>query len=386
MYLSILAIPIIGSIIRGLRGRSIGVTGAHIITTGSLMISAILSIVAFYEVGLCGSPVSIELFSWIDSEFMLVSWGFLFDSLTVSMLLPVLIVSSLVHLYSISYMSEDPHNQRFFSYLSIFTFFMLILVRGDNYFVMFVGWEGKLLALNETSDVYYMLIILNSIPQKKFFHSIGKIRSNKRIGPHNKDVIECLIGSLLGDAHMEKRGDRVRFKIEQTNRNVEYLMWFHNFLSTRGYCSILKPVLFKRIRAHNKIYYGYKFNSFTFSSLNWLYDGFYINHIKCLPIDVLYEYLTPIRLAIWFMDDGSRTRSGFKIATNCFIETELYELCLLLKNKYNLDCSIHKDKHQFIIYIKTKSALTFVNLVEPYIIKSIKYKLGIYSQSNAKIK
>lgn len=142
MYLSILALPMFGSVIAGLRGRTIGVTGAHIITTGCLMASTALSIVAFYEVGLSGSPVSILIGSWIDSEFMLVQWGFLFDSLTVSMLLPVLIVSSLVHLYSISYMAGDPHNQRFFSYLSMFTFFMLVLVAGDNYFIMFVGWEG----------------------------------------------------------------------------------------------------------------------------------------------------------------------------------------------------------------------------------------------------
>ena len=142
MYLSILALPLFGSAVAGLLGRKIGVTGAHIITTGSLMTTTVLALVAFYEVGLCGSPVSIELFSWIDSEFMLVSWGFLFDSLTVSMLLPVLVVSSLVHLYSISYMAEDPHNQRFFSYLSMFTFFMLVLVAGDNYLIMFIGWEG----------------------------------------------------------------------------------------------------------------------------------------------------------------------------------------------------------------------------------------------------
>jgi NADH-ubiquinone oxidoreductase chain 5 len=142
MYLSILALPLFGSAVAGLLGRKIGVTGAHIITTGSLMITTVLALVAFYEVGLCGSPVSIQLASWIDSEFMLVSWGFLFDSLTVSMLLPVLVVSSLVHLYSISYMAEDPHNQRFFSYLSMFTFFMLVLVAGDNYLIMFIGWEG----------------------------------------------------------------------------------------------------------------------------------------------------------------------------------------------------------------------------------------------------
>jgi NADH-ubiquinone oxidoreductase chain 5 len=142
MYLSILALPLFGSATAGLLGRKIGVTGAHIITTTCLMLTTALALVAFYEVGLCTSPVSIEAFCWIDSEFMLVSWGFLFDALTVSMLLPVLVVSSLVHLYSISYMSEDPHNQRFFSYLSMFTFFMLVLVTGDNYLVMFLGWEG----------------------------------------------------------------------------------------------------------------------------------------------------------------------------------------------------------------------------------------------------
>lgn len=142
MYLSILALPMLGAISAGFLGRKIGVTGAHFITCTLLVMSALLSIVAFYEVGLSGSPVSIYLTSWIDSESMLVNWGFLFDSLTVSMLLPVLVVSSLVHIFSVDYMAADPHNQRFFSYLSMFTFFMLVLVAGDNYLVMFLGWEG----------------------------------------------------------------------------------------------------------------------------------------------------------------------------------------------------------------------------------------------------
>ena len=142
MYLSLLLLPIFGSCVAGFLGRKIGVTGAHIITCSCLITSAFLAIVAFYEVGLCGSPVSINITSWIDSELMDVSWGFMFDSLTVSMLLPVLVVSALVHIFSVDYMSSDPHNQRFFSYLSMFTFFMLVLVTGDNYLIMFVGWEG----------------------------------------------------------------------------------------------------------------------------------------------------------------------------------------------------------------------------------------------------
>jgi len=142
MFLSIIFLPMLGSIVAGLLGRKVGVTGAQLITTSCLMVSTFLALTAFYEVGLCNSPVQIHLCSWIDSELMDVSWGFMFDSLTVSMLLAVLVVSSLVHVFSIDYMSADPHNQRFFAYLSMFTFFMLILVTGDNYLIMFVGWEG----------------------------------------------------------------------------------------------------------------------------------------------------------------------------------------------------------------------------------------------------
>jgi NADH-ubiquinone oxidoreductase chain 5 len=142
MYLSILILPLLGSIVAGFMGRKIGVTGAHIITISCLFIASIFASVAFYEVGVCGSPVSIQLLSWMDSENMSVLWEFLFDSLTVSMFIPVLYISTLIHLFSVSYMGEDPHNQRFFSYLSLFTFFMLILVSGANFFVLFVGWEG----------------------------------------------------------------------------------------------------------------------------------------------------------------------------------------------------------------------------------------------------
>ena len=142
MYISILTLPLLCSIVSGLLGRKLGVTGAHIITCTCLILSSILATVAFYEVGICGSPASIYLLNWVDSELMSISWEFLFDQLTVSMFIPVLYISSLIHIFSTNYMAEDPHNQRFFSYLSLFTFFMLLLVSGANYFVMFVGWEG----------------------------------------------------------------------------------------------------------------------------------------------------------------------------------------------------------------------------------------------------
>jgi NADH-ubiquinone oxidoreductase chain 5 len=142
MYLALIVLPILGSIVSGFFGRNIGVSGARIITCTCVIITTILAIVAFLEVGLNQIPVKIELFRWIDAESLNIKWSFNFDSLTVSMLIPVLIVSSLVHLYSIGYMSHDPHNQRFFSYLSLFTFMMIILVTADNFLLMFVGWEG----------------------------------------------------------------------------------------------------------------------------------------------------------------------------------------------------------------------------------------------------
>lgn len=108
MYLSILILPLLGSIVSGLMGRKVGITGSHVITISCLFLSSVLASISFYEVGICGSPVSIKLFNWIDSESMFVSWEFLFDSLTVSMFIPVLYISTLIHLFSVNYMGEDP--------------------------------------------------------------------------------------------------------------------------------------------------------------------------------------------------------------------------------------------------------------------------------------
>jgi NADH-ubiquinone oxidoreductase chain 5 len=142
MYLALIVLPILGSVFSGFFGRKIGVSGSQMITSVCVIITTILAIVSFFEVGLNNIPVTIHLFRWIDIETLNANWAFNFDSLTVSMLIPVLIVSSLVHVYSIGYMSHDPHNQRFFSYLSLFTFMMIILVTANNFLLMFVGWEG----------------------------------------------------------------------------------------------------------------------------------------------------------------------------------------------------------------------------------------------------
>nr|YP_010208987.1 NADH dehydrogenase subunit 5 [Skeletonema tropicum]UBA16297.1 NADH dehydrogenase subunit 5 [Skeletonema tropicum] len=142
MYLLLVFLPLIGSCCAGLFGRKLGPYGASCITVTCLLITFFLSLFAFYEVSLVGCCVYIKFVPWINSELLNVDWGFLFDSLTVVMCCVVTFVSSIVHLYSTEYMAHDPHLPRFMSYLSLFTFFMLILVTADNFIQMFVGWEG----------------------------------------------------------------------------------------------------------------------------------------------------------------------------------------------------------------------------------------------------
>ena len=142
MYLTLIFLPLISSICAGLFGKYIGTNGTKFITVNCSLLSFILSIWGFYEVILLQSVTFIKLAVWINSQLLNVDWGFLFDSLTVMMCCIVSFISFLVHIYSTEYMSHDPHISRFMSYLSLFTFFMLILVTADNYVQLFVGWEG----------------------------------------------------------------------------------------------------------------------------------------------------------------------------------------------------------------------------------------------------
>jgi len=142
MYLTIIFLPLLSAIISSLTARSIGTKGSKILSCLIIILTAILITISFYEVGFQASTCSIILFNWLDLESLQLSWSFQLDSLTVSMLLPVIYVSSCVHLYSVGYMENDAHVPRFFSYLSLFTFFMILLVTANNFLILFIGWEG----------------------------------------------------------------------------------------------------------------------------------------------------------------------------------------------------------------------------------------------------
>jgi NADH-quinone oxidoreductase subunit L len=145
----IVLLPLLAAAIAGFFGRAIGDRAAQVITTGALLVAAVLSVFVFIRVGFgpeAAKKLVVPIVPWIVSGTFDVSWALRVDTLTAVMLIVVTGVSSMVHLYSIGYMAEDRSIPRFMSYLSLFTFFMLMLVTSDNLVQLFFGWEGVGLA------------------------------------------------------------------------------------------------------------------------------------------------------------------------------------------------------------------------------------------------
>ena len=142
MYHLIVFAPLAGFLIAGLFGPWIGKRGSQIITSFLVSIAAVLSMYALFDVVQNSNVQTIHVMEWVTSGSLNFDWAFKIDTLTAVMLVVVNLISALVHIYSIGYMSHDAHNPRFFAYLSLFTFSMLMLVTADNLVQMFFGWEG----------------------------------------------------------------------------------------------------------------------------------------------------------------------------------------------------------------------------------------------------
>lgn len=222
----------------------------------------------------------------------------------------------------------------------------------------------------------------NGVSFKKTFHT--KVRASNRIGPHNEEVISVLIGSLLGDCYTSARTiEGTRFYYRQSQLHKDYLFWLYEFYYSRGYCSNLKPRMYTgkfrdKISNKSKKYYGYEFNTFTFRSFNWIQKLFYKKGTKRVSVK-LEQYLTPLALAIWIMDDGGWAKSGVRIATNSFKLEEVEYLANLLKKLFDLNCTVQNinTPAQYSIYIKGESVLKLRKLILPHVIPSMRYKLGL---------
>src|SRR4249919_1120758 len=143
MLVAVVLAPLIGAILAGLFGRRIGRVGAHTVTIAGVAISCALSMYVLWQlVGQGAAPFNQNLYTWFEVGGYNAHVGFMVDKLTAMMMVVVTFVSLLVHVYTIGYMEEDPGYQRFFSYISLFTFSMLMLVMSNNFLQLFFGWEA----------------------------------------------------------------------------------------------------------------------------------------------------------------------------------------------------------------------------------------------------
>ncbi len=170
LYYAIVFLPLIGFLVAGLFGNKIGAKASEYITSGLMVIVAILSWVVFFKIplGHDAETIRIPVLHWVTSGSLSFDWALRVDTLTGVMLVVINSVSALVHIYSIGYMHHDPHRPRFFAYLSLFTFAMLMLVTSDNLIQMFFGWEGVGLASYLLIGFWFQKPSANAAAMKAF--------------------------------------------------------------------------------------------------------------------------------------------------------------------------------------------------------------------------
>ena len=232
-------------------------------------------------------------------------------------------------------------------------------------------------------QMYYLFLISLSLFIISIYlnnkSKVNRLKGIYRIGTHNKDIISIIFGSLLGDTYGEKRLLEIgtRFSFSQEAVHVEYMLFLHKLLSELGYCNPNLPVIKTRLGSKGKIKKIIKFSTWTFSSFNWIYDLWYNNKIKHVP-ECIDQYLTPLALAIWIMNDGAKVGQNLKFFTNSFSYNDCLLLIKALNTNFNIKASIQSagKKDQYIINIWKESMTDLINIVSPYIVSEMKYKLN----------
>lgn len=231
-----------------------------------------------------------------------------------------------------------------------------------------------ILELFDNSDYITLITVILSNG-----NTANRIKSYTRIGPHNLDLLSIIYGTLLGDSHAEQRtnGNGTRIGFYQEANHVEYLLWLHNRIALHGYCNPVVPSIQERLGVGGKIRKIIRFHTFTYTSFNFIHTDWYCNGVKHVPYNII-NYLTPLALAVWIMDDGARVGNGLKLCTNCFTFGDTTRLTLLLNELYGIKSSVQKTgaPNQSILYIWTESMPIIRRLVKPYMVTSMLYKLG----------
>ena len=231
-------------------------------------------------------------------------------------------------------------------------------------------------------------------PKAKLAFILPNFKPDKRIGPHNEDVISLLGGSLLGNGHAEReKNGGVRFIFKKSEAYKEYMFWLYEFFNKRGYCTNNLPVVCKHGGASCQSMY-YSFVTHSFTSLIWLYKSFY-NHKKQKKIPVnIADILTPLSLAVWISDKGFFHYPSLLIHTQNFSKQEVRLLSLALETKFNIKSTLWSErrgfalahesrrstsqiKSSYLLVIKVEHMPLLRKLLTPHMEPSMLYKLGL---------
>ena len=226
-------------------------------------------------------------------------------------------------------------------------------------------------------ELYNLNFFISFIPVSNL--NFIRIKAKLRIGPHNQEILSIIFGSLLGDGYAEFRskGNGTRINFYQEDCHVSYLLWIHQRISELGYCNSKLPLITTRLGKKGVVRKIIRFRTWTYSSLNWIYDSFYKENKKCVPI-LIQNYLTPLALAIWIMDDGRKIGEGLKLATNSFSYSDCNFLVKVLYENFKLKATVQSASipNQNHIYIWKESMSLLRDIVKPYVHPSMKYKLN----------
>jgi ubiquinol-cytochrome c reductase cytochrome b subunit len=223
-----------------------------------------------------------------------------------------------------------------------------------------------------------LFILLIRLISKEVASKVRRLKCIYKVGPQNIDVLSLIFGSLLGEAQVEKEisGAGTRISFCQEGLHVKYILFLHKMFSDLGYCNPKLPVITTRLGGKGKTLKIARFSTWTYTSFNWIHDLWYENRIKRVP-ECIDKYLTPLALAIWISEKGSKVGKGLNLSTNSFAYNDCLILVKALKDNFNLNASIRLvgAKDQYDIYISQESLEDLRKIVYPYMIPEIKHKI-----------
>lgn len=252
--------------------------------------------------------------------------------------------------------------------VSLFVYLNLVLLSINSYYEVCIK---SLFFSIRWDNLFYSNTSLRDLKLSK------KTKGFNRIGPHNIDILSIIFGSLLGKGEAERMKDGTRINFNYKSMHLNYSSALHNFLFAVGYSSRLNTSnISKELGKKGKLYKTMSFNTWTYTSFDWIYDMWYKNNVKIVPQSIG-EYLTPLALTIWVMDRGVKVPSGGLRFSNCFTLLECELLVRALHHNFGLKVIIYNKgiPFQYCMYIPKESMVCLKNKIGNYIIPGMKYKL-----------